>query len=505
MHRTIFIILFSCVCACAEKGNTSKRDYCQDIQRRETTKLSAALAPLAVQSADKTGVYVLEDGENAMVARAWLTEAAERTIDIQYFIFSADNVGLIACDYLLRAADRGVKVRVIVDDLLVDADADQLLALDAHENLQIKIYNPNINLGKSLGASAKEVLSDFRGINQRMHNKTAIADGKVVITGGRNIANEYFDYDHEYNFRDREVLLVGGVASDVQKSFDTYWNDALSVDVIKVVKPSEPIDSSKAFEALHQYACNPDNYWPQVREKARSVPEAFEKIRNNGLFKWVENVRFVWDVPGKNQAKKGLGGGGATTDELIARVKEAKTSIVIQTPYLVTTKLSRGLFTEAVQRGVTVKILTNSLASTDNLTAFSGYQRDRKALLKTGIEVYEWRPDAAVRQSIMASALTDKIERQPIFGLHAKTMVVDERLVIVGTFNLDPRSANLNTECITIIQDEDIARHTLVYLNREMQPENAWHTTQSSNPDGNAGAWKRIKLIAHRIVPKSIL
>jgi phosphatidylserine/phosphatidylglycerophosphate/cardiolipin synthase-like enzyme len=166
----------------------------------------------------KTGVYVLEDGGNALVARGWLSEYAEQSIDIQYFIFSPDNVGLIACDYLVRAADRGVKVRLLVDDIMVEAGVHEILTLDSHPNIDIKIYNPGVNLGKNIYNKLSKFSTDFRSANQRMHNKTFIVDQKVAVTGGRNMADEYFDYDHEYNFRDRDVLLIGKEVAVVLES-----------------------------------------------------------------------------------------------------------------------------------------------------------------------------------------------------------------------------------------------------------------------------------------------
>jgi putative cardiolipin synthase len=178
-------------------------NHCTNIKRDSNTSLAAELAPFTDKMKDSTGVYVLEDGGGSMVTRAWLSEYAEETIDIQYFIFSTDNVGLIACDYLVRAADRGVKVRIIVDDIMVDAEFEDILTMDAHENISIQIYNPGMNLGKSAVEKATKLLTDFRSANQRMHNKTFIVDQQVVITGGRNIADEYFDYDHEFNFRNR--------------------------------------------------------------------------------------------------------------------------------------------------------------------------------------------------------------------------------------------------------------------------------------------------------------
>ena len=262
----------------------------------------------------KTGVYVLEDGGNAMIARAWLCENAEKTIDIQYFIFSADNVGLIACDYIVRAADRGVKVRILIDDLLVDAGPHDILTLDSHENIEVKIYNPGIKLGKTIVGKVKKFATDFRDANQRMHNKTFTVDGKVVITGGRNIADEYFDYDHEYNFRDRDVLLLGKAAGIVHSTFEEFWNSKLSVPVTDIVsEPGYDFTARDRFDRLHQYACNPNNFWPQVRDSIKNIPEAFKAIMRSGRLAWTDSVCFVSDVPGKNESHT-MHGGGITTD-----------------------------------------------------------------------------------------------------------------------------------------------------------------------------------------------
>ena len=159
---------------------------------------------------------------------------------------------------------------------MVDADAEDILMFNSHENISVKIYNPGVNLGKNIFQKIGKFASDFRSANQRMHNKTFIVDGKVVITGGRNIADEYFDYDHEYNFRDRDILLLGKTSQSVEKSFNEFWNSELSVVVNKVLN-DEPknIESDYRFDNLHEYACNPDNFWPQVRERIKALPEVF--------------------------------------------------------------------------------------------------------------------------------------------------------------------------------------------------------------------------------------
>ncbi|MCB0410036.1 MAG: phospholipase D family protein, partial [Flavobacteriales bacterium] len=237
-----FSILFRILISCQSENKKQQEvteSFCDNIHRDSSVNLSQQLVSIKDSMETKTGVYVLEEGDISMISRAWLSEYAERTIDVQYFIFSADNVGLIACDYLLRAADRGVNVRILVDDIMVEGDIDELLALDAHPNLSIKIYNPTTNFGKNILDKVKQLTTNFRGVNQRMHNKTFTVDNKVSITGGRNIADEYFDYDHEYNFRDRDVLLVGKASKDIEHSFNRFWNDTLSVAITKIVNPKD--------------------------------------------------------------------------------------------------------------------------------------------------------------------------------------------------------------------------------------------------------------------------
>ena len=388
---------------------------------------------------------------------------------------------------------------------MVDAEPDDIMVMDAHPNIDIKIYNPVTNIGKNLLQKISGILTDFRGINQRMHNKTFIADNMTVITGGRNIADEYFDYDHEYNFRDRDIFLIGDVVNNVKNSFNVFWNSPLSVEVDKLIKDKkQEYVNPKRYDKLHQYACDSSNYWPQVRERVLNIPKAFQEIVKSGALITTDSIFFVSDDPGKNKSK-GLSGSGRTTDELIKLINSAKKSVDIQSPYLVTTSLGRQLFKNAVKRGVKVRILTNSLASTDNLEAFSGYQRDRKKLLETGIKIYEFRPDAACRYQVMTGALQQKINFSPIFGLHAKTMIIDDHISVVGTFNLDPRSANLNTECFVVVHSDKMAQGILRGINNEFLPENAWETTKTWNPDQFVSKKKRIGATIRKIVPKSIL
>ncbi len=448
----------------------------------------------------KSGAYVLEKGEEALFARACLTEEALNRIDVQYFIWSTDNTGILAAEALLRAADRGVEIRVIVDDLLVDAPDESLLALAAHPKVNIRIYNPLHKVGTSKLRRFANIVFNFRGVNQRMHDKTFIADQKVAIIGGRNMADEYYDFDQGYNFRDRDIMLAGPVVKNIQESFERFWKSPLSVPVEELLKKGVKgltqgrIDT--IYDELHAYADDPENYGPESRLALENMKQKFSLLLDKMVW---EDIRFVSDVPGKNKAKIGLSGGGITTDELIKALKKAEKRITIQSPYLVMPKGGFKFFKELIDKGVAVRISTNSLAATDNIQAFSGYSKQRKKLLKTGIQVFEFRPDSKSRQKLIARY--EKLKKEsPVFAIHAKTLVIDGKTLYVGTFNFDPRSANLNTEIGVLINNEMIAGEVEKQIENDMLPENSWNAA-TEKPDKKSSFGKRVKVFMWKILP----
>jgi cardiolipin synthase C len=433
----------------------------------------------------KTGAFVLDTGEEALIARAWLADHAERSIEVQYFIWSTDNVGILASEALLRAAERGVKVRVIVDDLLIDAPDKYLLALAKHPNVDIRIYNPKHRVGTPLHKRIYNVVTNFRGVNQRMHDKTMIVDGIVGITGGRNMADEYFSYDHDYNFRDRDALLLGEAVKTMGANFEAFWSSPFAAPVEtlydgfglmqKSVSVSDD-EIQKIYSDLHAYASSPENFSPEVRATIAAAPKSFDRV--NAEMTWGD-AEFIHDIPGKNDSSFSLGGGGRTTARLAKLVAEAQMEIVIQSPYLVMSSKARNLFKQALARGVRVRINTNSLASTDNLQAFSGYRNQRKQLQKMGIEIFEFKPDPANRQKLTSRA--GVLENPPVFALHAKTMVIDGEITYIGTFNLDPRSENLNTEVGVIVRDSIFARRVQTAIEEDMLPANSWSAREEAD------------------------
>jgi cardiolipin synthase C len=445
----------------------------------------------------KTGAYVLDTGVEALLARAWLVEQARRTIEVQYFIWSSDNIGILAAEALLRAAERGVKVRVIVDDLMIDAPDRFLLALAKHPNIDIRIYNPKSSVGVPLQKRLLNLVTDFSGFNQRMHDKTFVVDGVFAVTGGRNMAAEYFDYNHQYNFRDRDMLLLGPAVAAMRANFEAFWNHALSVPVelrfdgLGVMQKNVRVDDAQVREVyreLTQYARSPENFAPEVRAAISDVPASFERLTRQ--VRWVD-ATFIHDRPGKNEIG-GLQGGGASGAALARLLQSAQQRVVIQSPYLVASDEALALLAQLRARGVAVRISTNSLASTDNLPAFSGYRNQRERLIAMGVQVFEYQPAPRVQQQLI-QRLTATPRVAPVFALHAKSLVVDGRALYVGTYNFDPRSQNLNTEVGVIVHDEVLARAVEASIETDMAPGNSWNAA-SDNPDRHAPLAKRSKV-----------
>jgi cardiolipin synthase C len=453
----------------------------------------------------KTGVYVLDTGAEALLARAWLVENARQSIEVQYFIWSSDNIGTLAAEALLRAAVRGVRVRVIVDDLLIDAPDKALLALARHPNIDIRIYNPKTSVGTPLHARLQNALTDVRGVNQRMHDKTLVVDGKVAITGGRNMAAEYFDFNHEYNFRDRDALLLGGAVAAMQTNFDTFWGSPLSVEVetlydgLGLMQKNVRLDGEQiqqVYRELHAYAKSPDNFAPEVRAAIADTPSAFARLAQQ--MRWTD-AEFISDLPGKNDNRLRLGGGGRTSLALARLVQGAKQRVIIQSPYLVASDEAMALLGEVRARGVAVRISTNSMASTDNLPAFSGYRNRRQRLLAMGLQIFEYKPAPAVQQQLV-QRLTAATRTAPVFALHAKTLVIDGKTLYIGTYNFDPRSQNLNTEVGVIIHDEALAREVEAAIETDMAPGNSWNAA-TDDPDRQATLAKRSKVRLYQLLP----
>jgi cardiolipin synthase C len=468
----------------------------------DSTTILKELSLSAENLKTKTGIYTLENGGMSLIARLWLFTQAKQTIDIQYYSFAKDVTGLIASDYMVRAAERGVKVRLLVDDAASKMYSYEIQMLDSHENIEVRVYNAGLMLGTPL-RRIKNTFANYNRLLRRMHNKTLNIDNQACIMGGRNIADEYFDYDHRYNFRDRDVLILGHHVDEVKKSFDAFWNSDLTVTYEELSGRHEDKNPAR-FARLHKAADESKEFPLSLREKVKKFPEELKAADRSGNLLWVKQFSFISDKPGKNEDKKKREG-GICVDSMIQLFKNAKRSIVIQSPYFIITEDSKKLIEETIQRGVKIKLLTNSMSSTDNFEAFSGYQRDREKILGTGINVYEFKPDSKVRFKLMIPEVQEMLNYKPVYGLHSKTIILDDYITVIGSYNFDPRSANYNSECFCVIRSTDVAKHVSKYIEEEFLPENAWQISTDFNPDSKAKLKKRLKVLSRRIIPKKLV
>lgn len=478
-------------------------DSALDVQALETElrfDWHAAVDGLLQRGPGKSAAFVMDNGEHALRIRAWLALNAKSTIDVQYFIWSTDNVGRLALAGLLQAADRGVKVRILVDDLMLEKPWDLLLAMDAHPNVDIRIYNPNNTLGVGFWRRLWTTLTDFRGINQRMHQKSFIVDGRAAVVGGRNMADEYYDFDPEFNFRDRDILVAGPVVGQIDTAFSEHWASALSKPVAQVLpEEAAALDATRLDSVRTDLLVNWNDstrFSPTMRQGIQDVPRRVPDLLSDMD---LCQARYIFDAPGKNDGSKGLAGGGKTTEALAQLLDSARSEVLIQSPYLILDDPALAKLRALVERGVKVRISTNSAANSDNHYAVSGYQRQRRKILAAGIEVRELKPHPANRTKVL-QRYAQFGDRQPVIVLHAKTAVVDRRLLFVGTYNLDPRSQNLNTEAGVVMTSTKLAEESATAIEADMLPENSWDAATEEG-DRQLSWGRRLKLWFLRQLP----
>ena len=466
--------------------------------------IGEALSLSSQTLSSSTGIYFLENGGESLLTRLWLLDQAKECIDIQYYSMANDVTGLITWHHILRAADRGVKVRILLDDAAAKTRNGEIRLIDSHENIEVRMYNAGIKAGrpdKKAGKLARNMLR----LSRRMHNKTITVDSIACIMGGRNIADRYFDYSKRYNFRDRDLLLFGKAVKQVKGSFNEFWDHEHSVPYASLSGKSKRkrYKDPERFNRLHRYAELTKDLLPETRQRIKNYPAELKEICQSGQLTWTD-VSFVSDKPGAMD-HLASGENGVCADSIMSLIKTAKRTVNIQSPYFITTKNGVQLIRELKGRNVSIRLLTNSLASTDNHESFSGYKRVRTSILDLGVDIFEFRPDAKERFFNMIPDVQSVIKYKAVYGLHSKTVVIDSAVTMAGSFNFDPRSASFNTECIAIIRSKEVAEKLLKIQEEELLPENSWHVTKDSDPDHKASVYKRIKVASRVIVPKKIL
>lgn len=435
---------------CAGLPAPQEREFSTAISAQEAadTPIGRALHPMLVgREAGLSGIYPLVEADDAFAARMLMARHAQKTLDVQYYIWQADMTGLMLLEALHEAADRGVRVRLLLDDNNTAGIEPFLQGLQLHPNIEVRVYNPF----RIRSVRWVNFVSDFSRVHRRMHNKSFTMDGMATIIGGRNIGDRYFGAADDILFADLDVLTVGAVVSEVSKDFDAYWNYPAAYTLTEI-------------SAVNRYQASLEQLADQAGEIFRSPAAAgyLNSLRKSDLlerllkrelnFAWVP-VRMVSDAPGKvwqKHSEKSL-----LVEQLQEIIGNPRHDVELVSPYFVPTASGVEAFAWLVRQGVEVRVLTNSLAATDVAFVHAGYTRRRKALLKAGVQLYELshvrarKPRGRNRNRLLGSSGS---------SLHAKTFAVDGQYVFIGSFNFDPRSAHLNTELGFVIDSPGLAR-----------------------------------------------
>jgi len=404
---------------------------------------------------------LLNDGPTALDWRLRAIDGASESIDLQTFLWIFDTAGALVLDHVLRAADRGVRVRILVDDTFLVHEDELLLAIAQHPNIEYRVFNPFKRRAGNVVTRQLLNLAEFRRLDHRMHNKAMVVDNQVAIVGGRNLADEYFGVHDAANFRDLELLLGGPVVQDISIAFDTYWNDRWSVSIESL---SERSASSEQLAEARQLADTSLHLHEEVSAELEIEQWlAWTRDADTG-----SAVLYV-DKPPEGNPGNREEAPIQVANELTRLFDEASREIVIVSAYLIPTPDLEGAVERAVDRGVRVRILTNSLRSNNHVTAHSAYRRHIETLLGHGAEVHEVHINAEDRAKYMLTPVGRKT-----LALHAKTLIIDDDKVFVGSANLDPRSLRINTEMGFLITSRTFNQSVRDAIEGDFSGANAW-------------------------------
>ena len=404
---------------------------------------------------------LLNDGPTALDWRLRAIDTATDSLDLQTFLWHFDTVGALVLDHVIRAADRGVTVRILIDDTFLVHEDALLLALAEHPNIEYRVFNPFKR--RSGGMATRQLLNlgEFGRLDHRMHNKAMVVDNQVAIVGGRNIADEYFGLDESANFRDLELILGGTIVRQISTAFDTYWNDRWSF-------PIATISHAKA---------SPEQLAEARRIASTALHLHTEEPASELLTRWLDLVDgadtgrttlFVDEPPNDNPRNREEAP-VQVANELGELFNQARSEIIIVSAYLIPTPQLEGAVKRALERGVRVRILTNSIRSNNHLTAHSAYRKHINTLLQSGAELHEVRVDAQQRDRYMLPPVDDKM-----LALHAKALIIDEDKVFVGSANLDPRSLRINTEMGLLVMSARFNQSLRAAVDADFSGDNAW-------------------------------
>ena len=473
-HRVLAVVVLAVMllaagCVTLPPGLDAPKTESSALAQPETTTLGKRLEARAREHGGLSGFRLLMDGTNSFALRMRIAEKSERTVDAQYFVLQQDSTGQLLLGALLAAADRGVRVRLLLDDALgIDGDA-KIRPLAAHPNIEIRVFNPYVARQELVLLRGVEYLLESGRLNYRMHNKLFIGDNAIAVTGGRNVGDEYFQASTEREFGDIDLAIAGPMVRQLSDSFDVYWNDryAVPVEALPLGNPSAR-DLAARRDALvsHKDEMASSDY-------LRSLPkndELADMLSGKLSMVWAKAV-LAYDTPRKASAVNGEQPGQLMWKRVAAVAETVRTDLVVVSPYLVPGPAELALIGRLRERGVRVRILTNSLASTDMPIVHAGYRRYRVPLLQMGVELFEVRPRLGQPQTTRGPI---KSGNSGAFALHAKVFVFDRERAFVGSMNFDQRSLHINTEIGLVIDSPQIARDIAARFDAIAQPANSY-------------------------------
>lgn len=469
IRRPFASVLLAALAAIAGAGCSSPRhDVARPVshalERPEKTFLGRAQATQLAAAPGQSGFRLLVSGQEAFLARAAMAEAAERTLDLQYYIVSEDATATLLLQRALRAAQRGVRVRLLIDDLYAVGRDFDLATLAAQPNVEVRLFNPFLRRGPLGLSRLLEYLGDSTRLNRRMHNKLWIADNALAVIGGRNLGDAYFDASEESHLADLDLLAGGPVVAGISGSFDAYWNSEWAVPIEAFL--GEPPASAQLQQLLRRMDARAEKFRESDYARSLRATDLGRLLRGGGLALAPARTSVLYDDPAKprNAAE---GTESRILSALRKAVEAAQREVILVSPYFIPSERGVGVLCALAARRVQVKILTNSLASTDVPVVHAGYARYRPGLLACGVQLHERRPGDGSTRSARAGLSSGA-------SLHAKAAVVDRKWVLLGSMNLDPRSRLANTEVAVSIESTALGAQLGELFDEAISPDQAF-------------------------------
>jgi len=517
MRQTLKLLLLIGITGCCASWTIGCSGLPENVNRQpsiaisdgQSTSLGRRFGESIKDHPEQSGVFLLADGLDAFVGRVLLASMAERSIDVQYYMFHQDTVGQLLIYELLKAADREVRVRILIDDIYGSEADDVWTALDAHPKIEVRLFNPFVrSTPKNL-----QLITRMKDVNYRMHSKTFTVDNQATIVGGRNIGDEYFNADPDLAFADLDVLAIGTVVPEVSQEFDEYWNSDYAYPASVLTQPASP-------EQLAEF-----------KDRIKHVPEQeasskyIEAMKNSKLaralragtthFKWAQ-AKVIHD-----SSEKKAHGENWQAELLISQlwpyIDKVTDELIIVSPYFVPGKKGADALCKLSEKGVSVRILTNSLASNDVSAVHAGYSKYRKQLLKAGVVLYELDEEIKKKAQKKFTWLPGLSKS----SLHAKTMVLDKKAMFVGSFNLDQRSLHINNEIGILFLNPEVAGKSVEFFDQKIekaafrlelhtgsngQESIRWHLKKDGeaivyDSEPYTGFWKKLGVNLIRLLP----